>query len=489
LAQPAEGRAYIEQPGKSYFVIHLSSMGVPDYESAVNGDTEANYRVDPSWRALGGSSAGGLFALYAMFAKPQLFNAVIAVSPGVLWDDKWIFKYEEGFHEKTKTLPLSLYMTAAEKELPEQPDSLESIRLFDRVLRARKYEGLRYEFRLLDDARHAGSKPEGFSRGRLGRPVALLPALLQIAQPVGDHLPVLLVRCGRRQVGAHGGRGQCESEPPAGEMQRPTGAARPGGGAAGARMRGDAIFGSAARMNADLEKLVRLHRVETELAHLESDLANVPRKRQELEARIARDRARLDGAKAALDTSVKARKQHESSVQDLETKRSKYKGQLMEVKTNKEYTAVLHEIEGVEREIRAREDQVLEEMEKAEALALDVKREEAAFKLVEQAGKAEAAQLATSEVKLAEHCARLRAEREQVASSVPEEARELYARVAKQRGTAVAEARDGVCQTCHVRMRLQVWVELRKNETLFQCESCSRVLYYEPPPPTVVAEP
>ena len=51
------------------------------------------------------------------------------------------------------------------------------------------------------------------------------------------------------------------------------------------------------------------------------------------------------------------------AVQDLEAKRSKYKGQLMEVKTNKEYTAMLHEIEGVEREIRSREDQILQEME------------------------------------------------------------------------------------------------------------------------------
>ncbi len=242
-------------------------------------------------------------------------------------------------------------------------------------------------------------------------------------------------------------------------------------------------------MNADLEKLVRLHHVESELTRLEGELADVPRQRQELDARIAGDRSRLDTAKAALDGSVKARKQHESAVQELEAKRSKYKGQLMEVKTNKEYTAALHEIEGVEREIRAREDQVLEEMEKAETLAQDVKREEAAFKLVEQAGRAEATQLSAREAKLIEDCARLRTEREQVAASVPEEARQLYERVAKQRGTALAEARDGVCQSCRVRMRPQIWVEVRKNETLFLCESCNRVLYYEPPPPTVVAEP
>ena len=54
---------------------------------------------------------------------------------------------------------------------------------------------------------------------------------------------------------------------------------------------------------------------------------------------------------------------------------------------------------------------------------------------------------------------------------------------------ALAEAREGMCQACHVRMRVQIWVEVKKNEQLFQCESCSRVYYYEPPPPTVVVEP
>ena len=46
-----------------------------------------------------------------------------------------------------------------------------------------------------------------------------------------------------------------------------------------------------------------------------------------------------------------------------------------------------------------------------------------------------------------------------------------------------------MCEACHVRMRLQIWVEIKKNERVFQCESCGRVLYYEPPPPTVVVDP
>ncbi len=242
-------------------------------------------------------------------------------------------------------------------------------------------------------------------------------------------------------------------------------------------------------MNPDLEKLVRLHQAETELKRVEAELGDIPRLRREIEERLARERSRLDGAKAALEASQKARKQNETAVQDLETKRSKYKGQLMEVKTNKEYTAVLHEIEGVERDIKAREDVILEEMEKAEGLAAEVKREEADFKAVEADAKKGKTDLDLGMARLESEATRLRAERDAVAASVPEAARELYARVAKQRGSGVAEARDGMCQACHVRMRVQIWVEVRKNEQLFQCESCSRIVYFVAPPPTVVAEP
>ena len=242
-------------------------------------------------------------------------------------------------------------------------------------------------------------------------------------------------------------------------------------------------------MNADLEKLVRLHHLEVELGRVEADLHDLPRLRGALDERVAAERARFDAARAAAEASAKARKEHERAVQDLEAKRSKYKGQLMEVKTNKEYTAMLHEIEAVEREIRAREDLVLEEMEKAEGLAQDVKREEAAFKAVEQGASTERAELDARESKLSAEAARLRSERDVVLASVPEDARTLYQRVAKLRGTGVAEARDGECQTCHMKLRLQVWVELRQNETLLQCDSCSRILFYEPPPPSVVVGP
>ena len=130
----------------------------------------------------------------------------------------------------------------------------------------------------------------------------------------------------------------------------------------------------------DLDGLIRLQAVESELRRTDGDLAQIPGRLAELEARLAAERSKLDALKGSLDASQKSRRHEEGALQDLEAKRSKYKGQLMEVKTNKEYTAMLHEIEGVEREIRSREDQILAEMESAETLAADLKAEEEVFR-------------------------------------------------------------------------------------------------------------
>jgi predicted nucleic acid-binding Zn-ribbon protein len=242
-------------------------------------------------------------------------------------------------------------------------------------------------------------------------------------------------------------------------------------------------------MNPDLEKLIRLHQAESEIKRLDSELADIPRLKSERDERLARDRGRLEAAREALETSQRSRRQHEEEVQELETKRSKYKGQLMEVKTNKEYTAVLHEIEAVEREIRSREDRILEEMERAETLVQDVAREEEAFRSVEVTARGELADLEARRGRLEEEQKRMAAERDEVAAGIPQDMLGLYQRVAKLRGSGMAEARDGMCQTCHVKLRPQMWVDVRHNEDLVQCAACHRILYYEPPPPAVVVEP
>lgn len=236
-------------------------------------------------------------------------------------------------------------------------------------------------------------------------------------------------------------------------------------------------------MHPDLETLVDLHRADVELRRFDAELLALPEKKAAIEAQIVADRAALDAAKGALDALGKDRKRLELEVQDYEAKRSKYKGQLGEVKTNKEYTALLHEIENVEREIRSREDLILDAMEKVEGGQARVKAEEATFKGVEATrrdeikvieGKIEASRKARAEVA---------ATREKKVGALKPDMLAEYTRILQRRGTALAEAKDGACTMCHVKLRAQVYVDVKRNDTIIPCSSCSRILFFNAPPP------
>jgi predicted nucleic acid-binding Zn-ribbon protein len=240
-------------------------------------------------------------------------------------------------------------------------------------------------------------------------------------------------------------------------------------------------------MDPELDKLIRLQAATTELRKVEAELAEVPRQKTELDATLASERARLESAQEALDSCQKDRRRHEGELQDLETRRSRYKEQLMAVKTNREYTAMLHEIEAVEREIREREDLILEEMERAEVLTAELKVAEGRLEENEERHRVEAQALEQRSQTLEESVRRGAAERDAIAATLSEENVELFRRVTRFRGDAVTRALDGACGACHVTLRPQMFVDVKHNDEVRQCPSCSRILFYEPPAPVVPA--
>jgi hypothetical protein len=150
--RPGEGRA-----GTGH---GAEFLGVLEHE--IIPAVEQSYRADPAYRVLGGSSLGGLFALYAMLARPGLFQAHIAPSPAVDWADDWLFGQEQAFAAGGGKLAGRLFMTGADKE---SAPFLAAIRRFDAVLRRRAYRDLAYEFRVVEGERHAGTKAESYNRG------------------------------------------------------------------------------------------------------------------------------------------------------------------------------------------------------------------------------------------------------------------------------------------------------------------------------------
>jgi uncharacterized protein len=120
---------------------------------------EKEYRVDPSFRVLSGNSLGGGFSLYAMLARPGLFQAHVAASPAV---SRSLFNLEEKFAAGGGRLPARLFMTGAEKE---DANFLASIKRFNDRLQSRRYDGFVYQWRLIDGEKHTGTKAESYNRG------------------------------------------------------------------------------------------------------------------------------------------------------------------------------------------------------------------------------------------------------------------------------------------------------------------------------------
>jgi predicted nucleic acid-binding Zn-ribbon protein len=232
----------------------------------------------------------------------------------------------------------------------------------------------------------------------------------------------------------------------------------------------------------DLKLLIELQALDSTAERLRRRIADIPVEQAALDSRLAALTAAVAGVKERIAASQTARREIEKDLAAVQTRLSKYKDQLMEVKTNKEYHAMQHEIAAAETVVRREEDRLLERMEEAETLAAELKAAESALNAgtteVAASRKQMDAERATSEAELA----RTSEERSRVAAAVSPPALALFERVSKHRkGLAMSEARDGLCTQCHVRLRPQVYNELRRNESVIQCESCSRILFFVPP--------
>lgn len=123
---------------------------------------EREYRADPAHRVLAGASLGGLFTLYAMYTAPELFSGYIAASPAVVVGDDWLLGYADKFAATKRSLPVRLFVSGGGDE---SPGFLGGVRRFNDRLGARRPEGLAYQFRIIDGARHSGMQFESYVRG------------------------------------------------------------------------------------------------------------------------------------------------------------------------------------------------------------------------------------------------------------------------------------------------------------------------------------
>jgi predicted nucleic acid-binding Zn-ribbon protein len=236
-------------------------------------------------------------------------------------------------------------------------------------------------------------------------------------------------------------------------------------------------------MNSDLERLIALQRLDSAAHDAERRLTEEPDREKVLDARLDALALEVAAAKEHLAENHSARRAIEKDVAVHQGRLSKFRDTAMAVKTNVEYAAVQKEIGFAQSEIKTLEDKELELMLAADDLAAAVKKAEAALAADGKSVKAERQAIAAEAAELKTALERLTAERAQVVSGLNGQVFSTFEQVARKRnGVAVAEARDGVCTICHVRLRPQVFNNVRRNDDIIQCDHCNRILFFVPVP-------
>ena len=229
-----------------------------------------------------------------------------------------------------------------------------------------------------------------------------------------------------------------------------------------------------------LQQLVQLQNLDNEIAEHKKLLAEVP-------AQIDAGRAELDNKKKVLTDAqdeMKAlqdnRKAIESEVQSENDHMAKIKVKLPAVKTNKEYTAILSEVDAVKIKVSELEDKELEIMEILE-------EKQKAIPEIENKCKEEDARFQEYKAKKEGELSRMKqelndytAKREKLMEQIDKVMVQRYEKVKKSRdGQAVALLRENICQGCFQQILPQMVINVKVGESIQQCSSCMRFLHWE----------
>jgi predicted nucleic acid-binding Zn-ribbon protein len=229
----------------------------------------------------------------------------------------------------------------------------------------------------------------------------------------------------------------------------------------------------------DIHLLVSIAKADAIVARNTNELASIPAASQLVTNKLEKLSADESAAVSELEALNKERRVLDTALEDHASAIVKSKNQLAVVKTNKEYTAALKEIETLEGEIDGKEGRVLELMDE-----VDAAEEKSQSMLALVAGtrsqlEAKKAELDGRESQLTAEVEKLRGEKPKLISEIDEDIRKKYERLLKRYGDqGVTTVQDQFCGGCGTELPPQVVVEVKTNTQLMNCQGCGRILIY-----------
>ena len=233
-------------------------------------------------------------------------------------------------------------------------------------------------------------------------------------------------------------------------------------------------------MKAELTQLIDLQNLDTSIRRLQAELEAIPQRRAEIEKEFEQRASEFLALELRRDNARETRIRLETELAETRTKAEHADRALMAATNEKEYTAAIREGDAARKHSSELETKILEQMEAFETAEREISAHTSDVEKLRAERDAQLAALEALAAAQAQQIEDKRRERERVLAGLPKQMGTLYNRISTRvrGGIAVAEARDGSCMACHMRLRPQVMAQIRRGDEVITCDNCARILYY-----------
>ena len=228
-----------------------------------------------------------------------------------------------------------------------------------------------------------------------------------------------------------------------------------------------------------IEKLVKLQGVELERTRLNQALRALPGEVALAEAALAAAQGKAADISSALSREDSLRTRLEREIAGHRQKTARFRTQLDTVKTPEQAEAIEHEIRFETAEAERLEEEEYSSLERSESQEPLLAAARAQVETLADALEKTQARVALRRQELAAQLVALDAERESLRKLIEPEWLSRFDRLCASRGTGIVLAENQQCTGCRMGLRPQTWNELREGH-LIVCDSCQRLLYWDP---------
>jgi predicted nucleic acid-binding Zn-ribbon protein len=227
-----------------------------------------------------------------------------------------------------------------------------------------------------------------------------------------------------------------------------------------------------------IELLVELQQKEIEAARFQTELDQIPAKTDLMTSELKEFEEAIEAQNAALKELKTVYRSFDIQIQENQARIKKREEQLRAVTTNKEYQAILKEIEEIKKADSRIEDETIECLDKIDAAAKEVKEKEVTYSEEKEVVNQKIAELEAEAEKQRKILKKLLSKNKTLSGKIDPELMKQFVFIKSQaRGIAIVEVKEAICQGCNMNIPPQMYNELHKEDELRNCPHCHRMIY------------